>query len=146
MKKQEFLALAENAYDSYELKPESIFMFKLFQFAFEYNDEEKTCTVSAPVTDYMYNPSGIVHGGILAFIADTAMGHLNFRYKKVQYVTLELKTSYFKAVSSGKLMATARYIKDGYNVCFIECDVRNEKGDLLSRTNGTFYRYEKKNT
>jgi acyl-coenzyme A thioesterase PaaI-like protein len=43
-------------------------------------------------------------------------------------------------------MATARYIKDGYNVCFIECDVRNEKGDLLSRTNGTFYRYEKKNT
>lgn len=146
LEKQQFLKQAEYAYDSYDLKPESIFMFKMFQFEFDYDDEARTCTVSAPVTDLMYNPSGIVHGGILTFIADTAMGHLNFRFKNVQYVTLELKTSYFKAVTRGKLIATARYIKDGYKVCFIECDVRNENGDLLCRTNGTFYRYEKKST
>lgn len=137
----------EYAYDSYELKPESIFLFKLFRFQFDYDDEARTCTVSVPISDFMYNPSGIVHGGVLAFLADTTMGHLNFRFKdNVQYVTLEMKTSYFKPAISGKLVATARYVKDGYKVCYIECDIRNEEGDLLCRTNGTFYRYDKKNT
>ena len=134
----------EAAYESFQLKPENIFLFKLFQFEFNYDEDEKTCTVSCPITDIMLNPAGIVHGGIYTFISDTAMGHLNFHFKGTPYVTLELKTSYFKAVSSGKLYAISRYIKDGYKVSYIECEVKNENGELLSKTSGTFYRYEKK--
>ena len=78
------------------------------------------------------------------FIADSAMGHLNFRFKDAPYVSLELKTSYFKAASSGTLYATARYIKEGYKVSFMECDVKNENGELLCNVNGTFYRFKKK--
>ncbi|WP_197046729.1 PaaI family thioesterase [Oceanobacillus salinisoli] len=142
--KQEFMNLVERAYDAKDLKPESIFMFNLLQFDFTYNDEEKTCTITCPITDIMLNPSGIVHGGIYTFIADTAMGHLNFHLKDAPYVTLEMKTSYFKAVSAGKIIATSRYIKEGYKVSFMECDVRNEEGDVLCKTTGTFYRFEKK--
>ena len=107
------------------------------------DEENKTCTITCPITDLMLNPSGILHGGIHTYIADTAMGHLNFHFKDAAYVSLELKTSYFKAISKGKLKATARYIKEGYKVSYLECDVKNEQGDLLCKTTGTFYRYEK---
>ena len=146
MDKQQFLSHVEEAYDTMELKKESIFMFKLLQFQFEYDDEKKTCTISCPVTEIMLNPSGIVHGGMFTFLADTAMGHLNFRHKDVPYVSLELKTSFFKAANSGRLIATSRYAKEGYNVSFMECDVKNEKDDLLCRTSGIFYRFDKKNS
>ncbi|MCM3585319.1 PaaI family thioesterase [Mesobacillus maritimus] len=144
MDKQEFMAHVERAYDTYEAKPESIFMFKLLDFDFDYDDEAKTCTITCPVTEIMHNPAGIVHGGIFTFIADTAMGHLNFRHKDAPYVSLELKTSFFNATTAGKLIATARYLKDGYKVCFMEAEVKNEQGDLLCKTSGTFYRFDKK--
>lgn len=144
VEKEEWLKLIEKAYDERSQKPESVFLFKLFQFEFSYNEEERTCTITCPVSDLMYNPSGIVHGGVLTTLTDTAMGHLNFHFKDAPYVSLDLNTSYFKAVSSGKLIATARYNKDGYKVSFIECEVHDEKGDLVCKTTGTFYRYNKK--
>lgn len=144
MDKQEFMARVEQAYDKFEMKPESIFMFKLLDFKFDYDEEARTCTITCPVSDIMYNPAGIVHGGIFTFIADTAMGHLNFRLKEVPYVSLELKTSFFKATTTGTLIATARYVKEGYKVSFMEAEVKNEEGELLCRTSGTFYRFDKK--
>ncbi|WP_218144022.1 PaaI family thioesterase [Lentibacillus persicus] len=142
--KQDFMALAEQAYDTYEHKPENIFLFKFFQFDFDYNEEERTCTITCPINDLMLNPTGIVHGGVFSFIADTAMGHLNFHYKDAPYVTLDMNTTYFKAVSSGNIFATARYSKEGYKISFIECEIKNENDDVLCKTTATFYRYEKK--
>ena len=144
MDKQQFMATMEQVYDTQETKPDSMLMFKLLQLEFDYDDEAKTCTISCPVTDITLNPAGIVHGGIFTFIADTAMGHLNARLKDASYVSLELKTSFFKATTTGKLIATARYLKEGYKVSFMEADVKNENGDLLCQTSGTFYRYNKK--
>lgn len=142
--KKQFMELVEKAYDTYEINQESIFLFKLFQFEFDYDEEERTCTITCPITDFMLNPGGIVHGGVYTFIADTAMGHLNFHFQDATYVTLEFKTSFFKATSTGSIVATARYIKEGYKVCYMECEVRNEEGDLLCKTSATFYRYSKK--
>lgn len=144
LEKEKFMQQVEEAFDTYKLKPENIFMFKLFQFEFDYDEEERTCTIKCPVSEIMLNPSGIVHGGVYAFISDTAMGHLNFRFKDAPYVTLEMKTSYFKAVSSGKLIATARYVREGHQVSFIESEVRNEEGEVLSRTTATFFRVKRK--
>ncbi|MCR1832823.1 PaaI family thioesterase [Oceanobacillus caeni] len=143
MEKKEFMGLVEKAFDERNFNPESIFLFKLFQFDFQYDDENRTCTITCPISEVMLNPSGIVHGGVYTFLTDTAMGHLNFRLKDAPYVSLELKTSYFKAASTGNITATARYTKEGYKVCFMECEVHNEEGDLLCKTSGTFYRYQK---
>lgn len=144
MEKKQFLNHVEEAYSTFSLKPENIFLFKLFQFDFSYDETERTCTISCPITDIMLNPTGVVHGGVYTFISDTAMGHLNFRFKDAPYVTLELKTSYFRAVSSGKMIATARYVKEGHQVSYMECEVKNEEGKLLCKTTATFYRFEKK--
>lgn len=143
MNKEEFLQFVGAIYDTYESKPGGSFLSKLFQYEFSYDDEARTCTITCPVSDFMYNASGIVHGGVLTHLADTSMGHLNFHFKNAPYVSLELKTSFFQAVKSGRLIATARYVREGYKVSFIESEVKNEQGQLLCKTTGTFYRYEK---
>lgn len=143
MEKDDFLAQVEKAYDAKSMEPENVFMFKLFDFQFSYDDENKQCTITCPVTEVMHNPASILHGGIATYIADTAMGHLNFRLKDAPYVSLDLNTSFLKAVSEGTLYATARYLKDGYKVCFMECIIKDEADDIIAKTTGTFYRYEK---
>ncbi|WP_200759583.1 PaaI family thioesterase [Effusibacillus dendaii] len=144
LNKEQFLRLVEAAYDKSELKMESIFLFHLFGFQFSYNDQEKTCSIECPVSEPMLNPAGIVHGGVFTLLTDSSMGHLLMHDKQASYVSLELKTSYFNAAHTGKIKATARYMRDGYRVVFLESTVVNEGGELLCKTTGTFYRAEKK--
>lgn len=141
--KQQFMQHVERAYDAKVIGPENLFLFKLLEFEFSYDDEKRTCTIECPITESMLNPVGILHGGILTYLADSAMGHLNGRTKDAPYVTLELKTSFLKATNAGRLIATARYVRDGYKVCFMECEVKNEKDELMSVISGTFYRFDK---
>ncbi|WP_216828531.1 PaaI family thioesterase [Alkalihalobacterium elongatum] len=144
MNKDYVLQQAGNAAEKTELAPEKAFLFQFFDFKFSYDDEKKECTIECPVSETMFNPFGTVHGGIYTYLADTAIGHLNFRFKEDPYVSLELKTTHMKAITSGKLIAKARYSKDGYNVVFTECDIFNEEGELVSTTSGTFYRVKKR--
>jgi len=138
--KEQVVQLAGRAWEKAALQPESVFMFRFLQFQFSYDDARRECRIECPVTPAMYNPFGIVHGGIYTFIADTAIGHLNFRYKDAPYVSLELKTSYLKSTQTGKLIATARYVREGNRVLFAEATVEDEHGERLSVTTGTFYR------
>jgi uncharacterized protein (TIGR00369 family) len=144
MDKKEFMENAERAFDKREIRPEGLLMFHLLNLTFSYDDEKKTCRIECPISEVMLNPIGVVHGGIYTYIADTAMGHLNFRYKQASYVSLELKTSYLKATNTGKIRASARFVKEGHNVVFAECTIENEAGEVMCITTGTFYRYEKK--
>lgn len=143
MHDQTFLQHINSSWVEAEQVPEKVFLFQLFQFDFSYDDDNRRCRIECPVVEAMFNPLGTVHGGMLTYLADTAIGHLNFRFKEDPYVSIELKTSYIKAVTSGKLIATASYVKDGYNVVFTECTIENEHGELVSTTSGTFYRYAK---
>ncbi|WP_143521232.1 PaaI family thioesterase, partial [Pseudomonas sp. 2995-1] len=53
-----------------------LFLYSLLDFDIDYNGEDEKVHISAPITDIMFNPIGFLHGGILMYIADTAMGHL----------------------------------------------------------------------
>jgi uncharacterized protein (TIGR00369 family) len=143
MNKETTLQHVKKSWLEAEVAPQKLFLFNLFDFSFSYDDENKLCRIECPITEPMYNPLGTVHGGILTYLADTAIGHLNFRFKDAPYVSIELKTSYLKASTSGKLIATARYVKDGYKVMFTECVIENENAEIVSTTSGTFYRYTK---
>lgn len=142
--KEETLRRAAQAWEETSLVPERVFMFRFLQFQFSYDDTRRECRIECPVTPAMYNPLGMVHGGIYTYIADTAIGHLNFRYQAAPYVTLELKTSYLKSTTAGKLIAVARYVREGRRVLFAEATVENEHGEPLSVSTGTFYRLEKR--
>ena len=90
--------------------------------------------VELPVQPGHTNPMGSVQGGILAAIADGAMGwaYMTTLGEGESYTTLEMKINFLRAVRAGTLAARARVRKAGRSVGLIECDVVDERGEVVA--------------
>jgi uncharacterized protein (TIGR00369 family) len=85
------------------------------------------------------SPLGTLHGGVLADIADAAMGiaYASTLGEGETFTTLELKINFLKPVWSGKLVATGRVVKGGRTVGLVECDVVDEHDRLVAHATST---------
>jgi uncharacterized protein (TIGR00369 family) len=85
------------------------------------------------------NPMGTLHGGVLCDIADGAMGMAwaSELREGETFTTLELKINFLKPVWNAHLRAEARIVKRGRTIGLAECDVRDDKGDLVARATST---------
>jgi uncharacterized protein (TIGR00369 family) len=83
---------------------------------------------------------GVVHGGILAALADTAGGLATYMSvpRGARVATLEMKINYLEAVERGTLTAEARVIRLGRNFAVVEADVRDQDARLVARALMTF--------
>jgi uncharacterized protein (TIGR00369 family) len=104
------------------------------------SDDEECCRVALPVADYMNNPQGSLHGGIIALVMDVSMGHLCHRFLSTA-VTLEMKLQFLRPVK-GDCIAVGRFLKKGRRVVYIESRLTNEAGKLASVANATWQRLE----
>jgi uncharacterized protein (TIGR00369 family) len=85
------------------------------------------------------NIQGLVHGGMLATLADTAMG---LAVRTVlepgrRHVTVQLGIEFLSAGRPGRIVATGRSLKIGRQLGFAESDVRDASGTLLARAHAT---------
>ena len=85
------------------------------------------------------NLQGLVHGGILATLADTAMG---LAVRTVlepgrRHVTVQLGIEFLSPGRPGRIVARGRSVKIGTQLGFAEADVVNEDGRLLARAHST---------
>jgi uncharacterized protein (TIGR00369 family) len=71
------------------------------------------------------NPMGTVQGGLLAAVADAAMGwaFMTILGEDESYTTLEVKINFLRPVWAGRLEARGRVKSAGRNVSLVECDV-----------------------
>lgn len=84
--------------------------------------------------DRYANPMGTVHGGILAGLADSAMG-MAFAATLADgesFATVELKINFLKPTWAGRLQAKARLLKRGRNIGLSTCDVIDHEGHLVA--------------
>jgi len=83
---------------------------------------------------------GVVHGGILAALADTAAAIAAYSVipKGVEIATLELKINYMEPVPGGRVKADARVLRKGRNFIVTECEIFNENGSLAAKALLTF--------
>ena len=86
------------------------------------------CTLDESV----YNPIGVVHGGLVCTLLDTVAGcavHTTLP-PGVAYTSIELKVNYLRAVHahSGPLTAIGRVVKPGRRVAFAEGEVLDAPG------------------
>jgi uncharacterized protein (TIGR00369 family) len=95
--------------------------------------------VELQATEVHRNPMGTLHGGILCDIADAAMGiaYASKLDEGESFTTLELKINFFKPIWNTRLRATGRVVKQGRTVLMVECDVTDEKGNLVARATST---------
>jgi uncharacterized protein (TIGR00369 family) len=83
---------------------------------------------------------GVVHGGILAALADTtaAIAAYTVVPRGVELATLELKINFLEPVPGGTVKAEARVLRNGRNFVVTECDIFNESGSLAAKALLTF--------
>jgi uncharacterized protein (TIGR00369 family) len=86
-----------------------------------------------------FNPMGTVHGGILCDVADAAMG-MAFATTLApgeSFTTVELKINFLRPVRQTLLRAEGRVIQRGRTIGYVECEVTDETGKLVAKSNST---------
>ena len=83
---------------------------------------------------------GVVHGGILAGLADTAAGLAIYSAlpRGTRLATIEMKINYLEPVHQGRLLAEARLLRKGRNLAVAACDVRDTHSRLVATALLTF--------
>jgi uncharacterized protein (TIGR00369 family) len=96
--------------------------------------------VALALQPHHLNPGGTLHGGLIATLADTAIG-LAVRSALPEdrtHVTAQLDVHFLERVDGGTVRATGRSVRTGGRMAYGEGDVRDEDDRLLARASGTF--------
>ncbi|MCU1671613.1 MAG: thioesterase superfamily protein [Blastococcus sp.] len=98
--------------------------------------EEGRVEFRCDLDESVYNPLGLVHGGLLCSLLDTVAGcavHTTLP-RGWGYTSIELKVSYLRAVraDSGPLTAVGTVAKPGRRVAFAEGQVLDAAGRLVA--------------
>lgn len=82
----------------------------------------------------------VVHGGVLAALADTAAAIAAYTAvpEGTEIVTIELKINYLTPVPRGRIRAEATVLRAGRNFVVAECEIRTQKGELAAKSLLTF--------
>lgn len=83
---------------------------------------------------------GVVHGGIIATLADTAaaLGVYMALPRGTPMATVEMKINFLEPLVHGVVIAEGRMLRKGRNFAVAECDVRDHSGQLAAKALMTF--------
>jgi uncharacterized protein (TIGR00369 family) len=90
------------------------------------------------------NPAGIIQGGFVGAMADSAMGSATVTFarssgRKVFSSNVEMKTSFLAPVRVGSVLeCTATVVSGGSRVAFCEAVVVDVRGEMVARANSTY--------
>ena len=86
------------------------------------------------VDQRMHNPMGFVHGGVIALLADAAMGIAFGRTLEDQrgFATIDLRTSFLRPLKESRLKAEAKLVARGLRIGFLECNITDSRGKLIA--------------
>ena len=114
----------------------AFFLAKLFGLEISYPDD--TCIVAFTVRDFMFNPQGSLHGGVIAMALDISMGHLIKRTIGRPGITLEMKTQYLRPALAGTVRCEGRFLRRGRSINYIESRMTDADGKLLAVATSTW--------
>lgn len=84
---------------------------------------------------------GVVHGGVVAALADTAGGLAAYMAypRGTRVATVEMKINFLEAVEGGSITAEAVVVRMGRHIAVTDCDVRDSSRRLLAKALMTFF-------
>jgi uncharacterized protein (TIGR00369 family) len=90
-------------------------------------------------TRHHHNPMGRVHGGLIAALADAAMGIAFGRtlLPGEDFSTVDMQISFLRPIKTGLVRAEAKVIERGLRIGFVRCEISNARGKLVAVANCT---------
>jgi uncharacterized protein (TIGR00369 family) len=103
--------------------------------------ERGKVTIRMPVEAMHKQVYGVVHGGVLAALADTAGGLATYMDcpRGTRVATVEMKINFLEAVEAGAVFAEAEVVRRGRHIAVVDCDVRDDRGRLVAKALMTFF-------
>ncbi|WP_044642910.1 PaaI family thioesterase [Risungbinella massiliensis] len=94
-----------------------------------------------PITPFMLNRAGIVHGGITASIADSTIGSLINQSLPDggRAVTTDLQMKYLRPGVGKELVSRAKILSKGQTLIHAECVILDDRGKKVAFATATFY-------
>jgi len=81
-------------------------------------------TLSLSHAPHILQQQGFIHGGVICSVLDSACGYsaLSVTPEGHEVLTIELKTSFMRPASSGRLLVKGRVLKAGRRVSYTEAE------------------------
>lgn len=104
--------------------------------------ENRTMTIAVDFAEWMRNQVGIMHGGIIASVADVAMGVLVYTFSgRKMPPTVNLQTNYMRMINRGdRLFVRAYADKIGRTTAQMRCELWCDKAPdkLVATASGVY--------
>ena len=92
-----------------------------------------------PVRRELFNPHGVLHGGVVFSLVDTCMGRA--LYTRMQTgescATIEIKLNFIRPVTGGRLVCETHVLHRGRTTAVLDSNVLCE-GKLVAKAQGTY--------
>lgn len=97
-------------------------------------------TIYLTVRDELKQYQGVVHGGAVASLIDTASAFAVLTQIEVdeRVTTTDLTIHYLRPITSGRMTARARVLRKGRRLFVLSVDVMNDRGVLLATAVTTY--------
>lgn len=104
--------------------------------------ERGSATFALEVREELLRMGGIVHGGALASLLDTAAAFAvhTLLTPGARTVTVDLTIHFLRPASEGRVLARARVLREGRRIVIISAEATNQTGLLLATATTTYVR------
>ena len=104
--------------------------------------EPGRAVLSVEVRRELLQLQGVMHGGAIASLIDTAVAFAIVSVSQPQdrFTTVEMKVNYLSAIRDGRVTAEARLIRDGRRIIVADCDVFDAQKRLAAKGLLTYIR------
>jgi acyl-CoA thioesterase len=116
------------------------FLARLLDLTITYDDETQSTCVELPFADFLRNPQGSLHGGVIATTMDISMGHLLNRYLSAG-VTIEMQMRFFRPVH-GPSRCEGRLLRPGKRICHLESRLYDDQDRLAAYATSSWHRLD----
>jgi len=96
--------------------------------------------VKMPYRKEFTNPYGLIHGGAIASLADTAMAvAISSKYLHSSFYTVKLEIKFKSPSNKGEIFAEAKVISKRKRFIFGRIEIKDNQNKLLAQVSATFY-------
>jgi uncharacterized protein (TIGR00369 family) len=101
---------------------------------------EGVATLRLDVRKELKQNHGVVHGGAIASLIDTAMAFaiITLLEPREKVTTVDLTVSYLRPLTKGRITARARVVRSGRRLIVVSADVFDDDGILASTALSTY--------